>query len=199
MSVELGSVSLDKLTRVRVTERARIVRHGVAGLEGDLAQGLGRGSVEVELHGVFFGSDVADELKSLRDLYLAGEPVDFFAEAVGDGYFARVLITGLEIGQRAGEPDQFDYRCVLAEYVKPPEPAATGAFGGLDAGLLDEAAGFMDDVQNAVAAVSSLADLVASFPSFGDPTGRLKQMPETFNTLASGDALTALAGVRDLF
>ena len=199
MSVELGSVSLDKLTHVRVSERARIVRHGVAGLEGDLAQVLGRRSVEVELRGVCFGADAADQLKKLRDLHIAGEPVDFFAEAVGDGYFAQVLITGLEVGQRAGEPDQFDYRCMLAEYVKPPEPAATGGLGGLDASLLDEAAGFMDDVQNAVAAVSSLADLVSSFPNFGDPTGRLTEMPATFNTLAGGDALTALASVRDLF
>jgi hypothetical protein len=199
MSVELGSVSLDKLTHVRVRERARLVHHHVAGLAGDLAQVMGRRSVEIELHGVFFGSGAADGLHSLRQLHLAGEPVDFFAEAVGDGYFAQVIVTGLEVAQRAGEPDQFDYVCLLAEYVKPPEPAVTGALGGLDAGLLDEAAGFMDDVQNAVAAVSELADLVGNIPGFGDPTGRLIEMPGTFVSVASGDAASALAGVRDLF
>ena len=149
----------------------------MAGLEGDLAQVLGRRSVEVELHGVCFGADAGDQLKSLRNLHLAGEPVDFFAEAVGDGYFARVLITALDVGQRAGAPDQFDYRCRLAEYVKPPEPVATGALGGLDTGLLDEAAGFMDDVQNAVAAVSSLADLVANFPASAIPPGGSPRCP----------------------
>lgn len=199
MSVELGSVSLDKLTHVAVRERARIVRHGVPGMAGDLAQVLGRPSVEVALQGLFFGSDAADRLKSLRDLHRAGEPVDFFAEAVGDGYFAQVLITGIEVAQRAGEPDQFAYACLLSEYVKPSEPAVTDVLGGLDAGLLDEAAGFMDDVQNALAEVSSLADMLGNFPSFGDPTGRLAEMPAIFNSLSTGDALTTLANVRDLF
>ena len=199
MSVEIGSVSLDKLTHVAVREHARIVRHRVPGMAGDLAQVLGRPSVEVELRGLFFGSDAVDRLKSLRDLHIAGDPVDFFAEAVGDGYFAQVLITGIEVAQRAGEPDQFDYACTLAEYVKPPEPATADALGSLDTGLLDEAAGFMDDVQNALAEVSSLADMLGNFPSFGDPTGRLAEMPTTFNSLVSGDGLTTLTSVRDLF
>jgi hypothetical protein len=168
MSVELGSLSLDKLTQVMVREQVRIVRHAVPGMAGDLAQILGRPSVEVELHGVCFGSDAADQLKSLRDLHLKGVPVDFFAEAVGDGYFAEVLIARFDVAQRAGEPDQFEYACVLSEYVKPPEPAGTDLLGDLDAGLLEEAAGFMDDVQNAVAAVSAIADLVGNVPSFGD-------------------------------
>ena len=124
-------------------------------------------------------------------------PVDFFTEAVGEGYFAQVLITGLQVAQRAGYPDQFDFACEVMEYVEPPEPAVSDPFGALDAGLLDEAAGFMDDVQNALAEVSSLVDLVANAPSFADPTSQLPKMLDAFKSLADGDG--TLGAVKDLF
>jgi hypothetical protein len=199
MAIELGDISLEKITRVSVHEQGRIVRHQVPGLAGNFAQVLGRPSVEVCLEGVFFGSTAADDLGSLRGLYLAGDPVDFFADAVGDGYFAQVLVAGLDVEQRAGEPDQFSYTCRLIEYVEPPEPALIDPLSAIDTSLLEEAASFMDDVQNAIEQVSQLADLLANFPSFGDPTGRLGELPNAFTGLASGDALTVLTNVKNLF
>lgn len=203
MSVELGSVTLQHLTRVDVREATRVVRHAVPGLSGDLAQVLGRPSVLVRLQGIFYGAEAFGELDALRTAHLAGEPLDFFSEAVGEGYFAQVLITRLQVAQRAGHPDQFDYACEVVEYVEPPEPAVSGLggsglFDALDAGLLGEAAGFMDDVQNALAEVSSLVDLIANAPAFGDPTTRLPQMIDAFESLAQGGSGT-LASIRDLF
>jgi hypothetical protein len=199
MAVELGSISLDKLTQVSVRERTRMVHHAVPGMSGNLAQMLGRSSVEVVLSGIFFGAGAADSLKGLRDLYLERRPVDFFADAVGDGYFTQVLIAWLEVYQKAGEPDQFTYSCELVEYVEPPEPALADPLLGLDTDLLSEAASFMDDVQNALEQVSQLADLLTNIPSFGDPTGRLRELPNAFTTLAGGNTLAVLSGVRDLF
>ncbi len=198
MSVELGNVTLEHLTRVDVREATRVVRHTVPGLSGDLGQVLGRPSVTVRLQGIFYGANAADELGSLRAAHLAGEPVDFFTEAVGEGYFAQVLITGLLVAQRAGYPDQFDFACEVMEYVEPPQPVVSDPFGALDAGLLDEAAGFMDDVQNALAEVSSLVDLVANAPSFGDPTTQLPKMLDAFKGLVDGGTGT-LGAVKDLF
>jgi hypothetical protein len=156
---------------------------------------MGRPSVELHVDGVFFGADAADRLKGLRELHWAGAPVDFFAEAVGEGYFAKVVIAGLQVQQSAGSLDEYAYRCVLIEYVEPPEPASLDALGGLDTSLLDEAGAFMDDVQNTIAAVSDLADLVASMPSFGDPTSRLVELPQGFNQLVGNDLNGALAGL----
>ena len=133
MSVELGNVTLEHLTRVDVREATRVVRHAVPGLSGDLGQVLGRPSVTVRLQGIFYGANAADELHSLRAAHLKGEPVDFFTEAVGEGYFAQVLITGLQVAQRAGYPDQFDFACEVMEYVEPPQPAVSDPFGALDA------------------------------------------------------------------
>jgi hypothetical protein len=198
MSVELGSLTLAHLTRVDVSEAARVVRHDVPGLSGNLTQVLGRPSVIVRLQGIFYGADAATELDSLRSAHQAGEPVDFFTEAVGEGYFAQVVITRLQVAQRAGYLDQLDFACEVMEYVEPPAPAAADPFGELDAGLLDEAAAFMDDAQNALAEVSGLVELIASAPSFGDPTSELPKMLDAFKSLTQGGAGT-LTVIRDLF
>jgi hypothetical protein len=198
MAIELGGLTLEKLTHVVVRERARLVRHQVPGLAGELTQALGRPSVEVEIRGVFFGDTAFDELQQLRGVHLDQTPVDFFAEAVGDAYFAQVLVSGLDVSQRAGALGEFAYTCTLAEYVEPPEPAALDLAGGLDLGILDEAAGFMDDVQNAIAEVSSLVGAIAAAPSFGNPTERLREMPNQYQSLVAG-GVTTLRGVRDLF
>jgi hypothetical protein len=197
MAVELGKVDLGNLSQVAVREQMRVVRHGVPGMAGDLSQVLGRPSVEVELHGAYYGADAGDRLGKLRDLYLKGEPVDFFADAVGQGYFAQVLILSLHLEQKAGELDQFSFACEVMEYVKPPEPAAPDLLSGLDTSILDEAAGFMDDVQNAIDQVSKLADVLGNIPSFGNPTTRLGAMPSSFLSLAGGNTLDILKQTRD--
>jgi len=177
MAVRIGSIELEKLTRVEVRERARLSHHSVPGFAGDLVQTFGRPSVEVLLGGVFFGDGAVEQLGQLRALQQGREPVDFFADAVGEGYFTQVLISRLDLTQRAGRPDEFDFVCEVVEYVEPPEPALGDNVLGLDAGLLEEAGAFMDDVQNAVEQVSALADLIANVPSFGDPTAKLAVMP----------------------
>jgi hypothetical protein len=198
MSVELGSTTLEHLTHVEVHEATRFVRHAVPGMSGDLSQVLGRPSVAVRFQGIFYGATALDELGGLRTAHLAGSPVDFFTDAVGEGYFAQVLITRLQVAQRAGYPDQFDFACEVMEYVEPPAPAVSDPFGALDTGLLGEAAGFMDDVQNALDEVSGLVDLIANSPSFGDPTAQLPQMLDAFKSLAQGGTGT-LTNIRDLF
>lgn len=186
MAVELGGLTLTALTEIRVNERAAFVRHAVPGMDGDLSQNVGRPSVEIELSGVFHGTEAGDNLGQLRDLYLLREPVDFFAAATGEGYFAQVLISHLEVSERSGELDQLSYRCRLHEYVEPPEPVAAAGFPSLDTSLLDEAAGFLDDVQNAIEQVSQLVELLGNLPSFADPTTRLGALPSAFTNLAGG-------------
>src|SRR5262245_51468327 len=150
MALELAGIALDKLVHIEVRQRAGFVHHNVPGASGDFTQNLGRPSVVVGFQGIFYGPDAADQLKELRDKYLAREPVDFLAEAVGEGYFSQVVIERLAVAQRAGSLDEFDYVCEVVEYVPPPPPAASNLLGDLDTGLLDEAAGLMDDIQDAI-------------------------------------------------
>lgn len=197
MAVELGGLVLDHLTHVSIGERARIVRHDVPGLSGELAQTLGRLSVEVSLRGVFYGPGAVDELNRLRNAYLGREPVDFFTESVGEGYLTQVLISRLEISQRAGDLDQFDFACGVVEYVEPPEPVSLDPLAALDTGLLEEAAGFVEDVQNGLEQVSQLVDLLST-PSFGNPAEALPGIENDYVNVASEGA-TLLARLRELF
>jgi hypothetical protein len=199
VAVEIGDVSLERITQVAVRERARIVHHAVPGLAGELAQTGGRPSVEVELRGIFYGPTATEDLGRLRAVYLEQRPVDFFAEAIGEAYFTQVLVSGLDIRQRAGALDEFEFACHAVEYVEPPEPAVIDPLGGLDTVILGEAAGFMDDVQNAIAQVSDLVDALANIPSFGNPTERLNEMPRGYQDLVSGSGVGALETVRNLF
>src|SRR5918999_865139 len=105
MAVELDGIVLEHLTDVTIGERARIVHHDVPGLSGEFAQTLGRLSVEVSLRGIFYGASAVDELNRLRGAYLRREPVNFFTESVGESYFTQVLISRLQISQRAGYLD----------------------------------------------------------------------------------------------
>jgi hypothetical protein len=198
MAVELGGINLAHLTHVAVREQARIVRHAVPGMSGDLAQTLGRPSVVVQFCGIFYGADAGADLDQLRQAYLAHEPVDLFTEAVGEGYFTQVLIARLEVAQRAGYLDQFDFACEVIEYVKPPEPAVTNPLAALDADLLGEAMDSLDEIQNALDQVAALADLIPDVPFVGDPTTQLRPMLDTFRSVTSSGVGT-LTTIRDLF
>lgn len=197
MAVELGSTRLEHLVSIDVDEAISAVHHAVPGMNGSLSQVLGRPSVVVRFRGLFYGPTAADDLGALRAAHLEGKPVDFFTEAVGQGYFTQVLITRLQVSQHAGYLDQFDFACEVREYVEPPAPAVADPFAALDADLLSEAAGFLDDVQNALDEVAGLVDLVANAPSFGNPTTKLPALLDAFTALAdqSGGPLTT---IRDL-
>ena len=197
MAVELGGIALERLTHVTIGERARIVHHDVPGLSGEFAQTLGRLAVEVSLRGIFYGPGAVDDLNTLRTAYLKHEPVDFFTESVGEGYFTQVLISRLEISQRAGYLDQFDFACDVVEYVEPPEPVVVDPLAALDTGLLEEAASFVDDVQNALEQVSQLADLLST-PAFGNPVEALPGI-ESGYVQAASDGAAVLAEIRKLF
>jgi hypothetical protein len=197
VAVELGGIVLERLTHVTIGERARIVHHDVPGLSGEFAQALGRLAVEVSLQGIFYGSSAVDDLNTLRNAYLEHAPVDFFTESVGEGYFTQVLISRLEISQQAGYLDQFDFACDVVEYVEPPEPVVVDPLAALDTGLLEEAASFVDDVQNALEQVSQLADLLST-PAFGNPVESLPGIENGY-VQAAEEGVAVLTEIRKLF
>lgn len=205
MPVELAGITLQHLTEVSVRECARIVHHAVPGMSGDLAQTLGRPSVEISFNGIFYGEKAVEDLNQLRSAYLENQPVDFFTETVGDGYFTQVLISRLEVFQHAEYPNQFNFTCDLVEYVKPPEPIAKDPLAAVDSGLVEEATAHIDDIQNAADQVDQLTDLFAKAPTFGDPTKKLQEMPDEYVKLINNkdgtnkDGTTILTGIRDLF
>jgi hypothetical protein len=196
MPIELAGIQLPRVHRIATVERADFASHRVPGLNGNLVQDLGRESVAVRIEGIFYGADATDKLNQLRDTYKNRKPADFLADITGQSYFSQVVIEQLDVWQRAGEPDQFSYALLVREYVPPPQPATAFAEGlsDLDAGLLDEALGFMDAL--------ALPDFLSA-PGISDPTpplaSALEELGSTLSPLsgAAGDLGTAAAPATD--
>ena len=71
-------------------------------------------------------------------------------------------------------------------------------FASLDAGLLGEASGLIDDAQNALAEVANLASVLGVIPDFGNPTAALSGILDDFTDIAGG-AGGSLQAITDLF
>jgi len=67
----------------------------------------------------------------------------------------------------------------------------------IEASILDEAAGLMDDIQDGLAQVAGLANLLSGAADFGNPTTRLPSMLTSF-TDAAGGASGAVSGIGSL-
>ena len=106
-----------------------------------------------------------------------------------------VVVQSLHIQTNAQVPDQIDYGLWLAESPPPPPPPSNSLLDGIDAGLLDEAGGLLDDVMGAVDALSALGNV----PELSDPTPPLKDtlgdVAATMDELGgAGAAITGLFG-----
>ena len=129
----VGRWEVPRIEGIASRESRRLAVVPVPGLSGDLHQDLGRDALEVELYGSLSGDQARDEfLKELRTQFLAGEPVDFVADIVGESELEQVLITSFELEESAGRPEEFRYRMVLREYTEPPEPPGLAEDFGLD-------------------------------------------------------------------
>jgi hypothetical protein len=170
------------IERIRSVEARRIAVLPVPGLSGDLAQDVGRGALAVEISGSLSTDDARDDfLKSLREKFLAGDPVDFVADIVKESELERVLIEELQLEENAELAGFFRYRIVLREYTEPPEPPSP-SFGLDDLGAdLDlEAALGLDGLD--------LPGIAVDIPKVGDLLSPLKPAAQNLKNTLSGAA-----------
>ena len=192
MPIEIGGIQLNRIHTLATLEQAALVVHHIPGLEGSVAQNLGRESVRLRVEGIFYGPTAKDDLEALRELYKKREPVDLLVEIVGEAYFSQVIISRLEVFEVAGSPDEFGYALRLTEYVEPPEPEAAPDFAAVDTSILEDAQSFMDAV--------TLPDLLNSIPNITNPleplSGALDGVEEALGGLQSvGGNLESLFGI----
>ena len=127
----LDTFELPNVQAIEGAEREALRQHGVAALEGDFLQDLGRSATRVELAGVLTGAEAADQLKTLREKYRAASPIPFVADIATATSLGQVLICELGIRELAGRPERFEYAISLVEYApaappgneNPPQPA----------------------------------------------------------------------------
>jgi hypothetical protein len=165
----LGDWEVPRIAAIRALERRSFVELPVPGRTGSLFQDLNTAPTRLVISGSLHGDEAKDEfLEELRAKFRAGEAVTFVADIVTATELQYVVIDTLHFEERGERPDDLEYLIVLRE--SPPPPPPPDPFGGLDAGLLDQAAGFLDAVTGALDAINALGNI----PDFGDPTKKLR-------------------------
>jgi hypothetical protein len=189
----IGGWSPPNIERIAAFEARRLAVLPVPGLSGDLHQDMGRGALAIEIVGSIATDDARDEfLKTLREKFLAGEPVDFVADIAKESELEQVLIDELRMEEMAGDADMFRYRIVLREYTEPPEPPAPGPDFGLD--LLPE----LDLLAALGLDALDLPAIAGAVPNIGQVLEPLKPAADALKQAVS-QAASALQPLRSLF
>ncbi|MEJ2200347.1 MAG: hypothetical protein P8X63_04940 [Desulfuromonadaceae bacterium] len=164
----LGDWELPRVTRLETLEKRDLVELEIPGRTGNLFQDMNRQPTRIVVEGSVFGEASGEEfLTSVREKYLAGDPLTFVSDIVTGTELQYVLVQQLHIQAAASHPDQIDYRIWLVE--SPPPPPPSSLLDDLDTGLLDDAAGMLDSALGALDAL----DALGSIPDLSDPTAPL--------------------------
>ena len=161
----LGDWELPSVTRLETLESRALVQMEIPGRAGNLFQDLNRQPARVVVEGSVFGQDPGQEfLTTVREKFAAGEPLTFVSDIATGTEVQYVLVQQLHVQAAASHADQIDYSLWLIEC--PPPPPPSDILGGIDAGLLDQAAGMLDTALGAIDALEALG----SVPNLSDPT-----------------------------
>jgi len=177
----LGDWEVPRISSIRTLEHRAYAELPIPGRSGSLFQDLNAVPARVAIQGSLFGMEAQNQfLADLRSRFQSGEPVTFVADILTATDIQYVIIETLTIAESNQQPDQTDYLIVLKE--SPPPPPPPNPFGGLDAGLLDQAQGFLDTATNALDVIDSLGNL----PNISDPTPQLTPALEGVSAATSG-------------
>ncbi len=166
----LGAWVIPRIQTMETLEVRSFAELPRAGSHGSLFHDLAGEPTRILIAGSLHGDESRESvLAEVRERFRAGEPLTFVADIITATEVQYVLIEELRVAERATSPDETDYRMVLVESPPPPPPA--DPLGGLDTGLLDEAAGLVDDVTGALEAIDAL-----SVPDLADPTTGLRDV-----------------------
>lgn len=190
----LGDFELPRLTRLETLERRGFVELPVPGGPRSLFQDAGRAPGRIVAQGAIFGEESGqDFLTSVREKFLAAEPLTFVSDVATGTEIQYVLIEQLHVQAAASHPDQIDYTIWMVE--SPPPPPPPDPLGGIDTSLLDQASGMLDSALGALDALSALGNV----PDLSDPTkplgGALDEVRSSAEQLGQlGSTLRGLFG-----
>jgi len=189
----LDDWEIPRISAIRTVEDRRFVELPVPGRVGSLFQDLNTAPTRITISGSLYGDETRDDfLGKLRAKYQAGTPVTFVADIITATEVKYVVVETLLLEEAGKDPDQTEYFIRLQE--SPPPPPPPDPLGGLDSGLLGDAAGLIGQVTGAIDAVSKLG----SIPSFKDPTPALKGTVDGVKSATAGLGQIG-ASLKDLF
>ncbi|MEJ2386398.1 MAG: hypothetical protein P8Y27_03505 [Chromatiaceae bacterium] len=177
----LGDWEIPRISLMRTQERRKLQEHQIPGRLGNLFQDLGAEAAEIQIAGsVFQEEERSGFLEAARQRFGDAQPMTFVADIIEATEIQFVLIESLVVEQHATRPGELAYRMVLRE--SPPPPPPEDPFGALDSDLLDQAAGFVDGVTDALDAVAALGDI----PDFTDPSSLVGGATDEAGALIDG-------------
>jgi hypothetical protein len=162
----LGDWEIPRIQSMRSEEQRRFAELPIPGRPGSLLQDLNSAPTAVEIRGSLFAAERGEFFNSVRDKFRQGEPLTFVADITEATDIQYVVIEALVFEESSRFPDQTDYYVKLRE---SPPPPPSNLLGGIDAGLLDQAAAFVDGVTDVLDAIDALANV----PDFSDPSALL--------------------------
>lgn len=177
----LGDWEIPRISMMRTQEQRKLLEHRVPGRSGSLFQDLGADPAEIQIAGsVFEAEERTGFLDEARQRFVDAEPMTFVADIIEATEIQFVLIESLVVEEHASRPGELAYRLVLRE--SPPPPPPDDPFGALDSDLLDQAAGFIDGVTDALDAMAALGDI----PDFTDPSSLVGGATDDATALIDG-------------
>ncbi len=164
----LGDWEVPRVAQLRTEEARKFAELPIPGRQGSVLQDLNAEPTRLFIAGSLFADEERSAfLDEVRGKFRAGEPLTFVADITQATELQFVVIESMRFEQRAEHPDEVFYQLALRE--SPPPPPPPDPLGGIDAGLLDAAAGFVDGVTGALDALDALANL----PDLSDPSALL--------------------------
>lgn len=176
----LSEIELPQVQELRTSDLRALVEHKPAGKDGSLLQNLGRSPTTVTVWGVVSDPAALELLDRLKGELRTGVAVPFVSDITTDTTIEQVLVDDLEMRQLAGRPDRFAYVLTLREFIEPVEPESTSA---LEADLLTDAAGLLDDLVGGLDVAAAFASGLDAFMTpLADLLARLTQFREDVET-----------------
>ena len=154
----LDDLELLQVQEITTLDRRAVAEHKPPGLDGSVLQNLGRRPTRLTLWGVATGPEALKFIEQLNDKYRAGQPLAFTADIVADAEIEKMIIDDLQTQDLAGKPERFAYALTLREHLEPVEPESAS---GLDADILGDALGQLDNLMAGLEVIQQLSDVVS--------------------------------------
>ena len=154
----LDDLELPQVQEITTLDRRVVAEHKPPGFDGSVLQNLGRRPTRLTLWGVATGPDALKFIEQLNDKYHAGQPLAFTADIVADAEIEKMIIDDLQTQDLAGKPERFAYALTLREHIEPVEPESAP---GLDADILDDALGQLNNLMSGLEVIQQLSDVVS--------------------------------------
>jgi len=154
----LDDLELLQVQEITTLDRRAVAEHKPPGLDGSVLQNLGRRPTRLTLWGVATGPEALKFIEQLNDKYRAGQPLAFTADIVADAEIEKMIIDDLQTQDLAGKPERFAYALTLREHIEPVEPESAP---GLDADILGDALGQLDNLMSGLEVIQQLSDVVS--------------------------------------